>query len=372
MLRRLPSLHRLYRFFPQTYRRFTTAPEAFYFEAIHSYFLPQAVFTARNLGLADKLKGAMSIEDLAKATGTVPERADRLMKYLAVHGVFERVSPGVYRHNDVSEVLKDENMNGRFAGIELNRLTVTKALDGWISALKGEVEIPFQKTFGNLTMWEFLALPANEPIKNVFDKTMVGLTLNRLQPIISAYPWQQHANANVVDVGGGLGHLLAELLQENPTFKGVVFDLPETISSSKQFWKHQHADKLDRIQFQPGSFLESIPAGGDIYILKYILHDWNDSDCMRILSKVVEGMRKTIQADASKQPTVLIMDQVYDFPPRMGSIADFDMMMFTLFSSKERSSEEFDRLITTAGLKVVEKIDTTSDMSIMCCQLAAK
>jgi hypothetical protein len=368
MFNHLASLLRPFSRFAQA-RRFTTAPEAFYFQAIHSYFLPQAVFTAIDLGLADHLKGSMNVNDLAKASGTVADRTDRLMKYLAVHGVFERVSPGVYRHNAVSEVIKGDNVRGRYAGIELMRVVVSKAMESWTSTIKGEADSPFQKTFGNLTMWEFLALPANEPIKKVFDQAMVSLTNRRVEPIIAAYQWQRHPNANVIDVGGGFGHLLTVLLQKFPTFKGVVFDLPETATHAQDFWTQSHTSLLPRVRFETGSFLETIPSGGDIYLLKYILHDWKDEDCIRILNQVAAAVRKTQQSEPSKHPSILVIDQVYDFPPRMGSIADSDMTMFSLFAAKERSLEEFEKLFAVAGLKMVERLDTSTDLSILRCEV---
>jgi len=353
-------------------RRFTTAPEAFYYGAIHSYFLPQAVFTAIDLSLADHLKGSMSVADLATATGTVADRTDRLMKYLAVHGVFERVSPGVYRHNAVSEMLKDENVRGpRNAGLELTRVVLAKAMEGWTSAIKGETDIPFQKSFGNLTLSEFLGLPANEPTKKVFDLAMLSLTNKNLESVMAAYKWQQHLNAKVVDVGAGLGHFLAALLQKHPTFQGVVFDLPEAAANAQNFWKQSHSALLPRVHFETGSFFEQIPSGGDLYVIKSILHDLKDEDCVRVLTKVAAAMRQTQQSEPSKRPSVLIIDKVYDFPPRMGSIADYDMVMFSLFAAKERSWEEFEKLFVATGLKIVERLDTSSDLSILRCELSS-
>ena len=354
---------------PALRRHFTISPETFYFETVHSYFFPRAVFTAIDICLADKLTGTMSVADLARATGTVPERTERLMKYLAVHGVFERVSPGVYRHNEMSELLREENARGRYAGIEFMRAIVSKAQEGWKSALKGEVAIPFHQSFGNLTMWEFFSLPENKALKEIFDRTKVSLTATGVESILSTYPWQRHANATVMDVGGTLGRLLSALLQQHPTFRGCVYGQPQTAEAVESFWRENHAEEMQRFQFQAGSFFQSVPTGGDVYILKYILHDWKDEDCVRILRNVVEAMRRTKQTDASKSPCLLVIEKVYDFPPRTPEVAEFDMTMFSLFAAKERSTAEFRQLFSASGLEMTEKWDTATDLSIIRCEV---
>lgn len=345
-----------------TRRHFTTPPPVFYAELMHKLFLSRALITAVQLRVPDLLQGTMTIEQLATASSTVDSKLDRLMKYLAVEGVFDRVEAGVYRHNSLSEFMKSDHPRSVRPFIVFRAQIGAKAVTAWADYIRGKANTPFNKAFHtDLGFWEYLCLPENAEMKKDFDGAMVANTRRIATSLVSTFPWKQYPDAHIVDVGGGMGQLLAHLLKAFPTYTGVVFDLPVTTESAGAYWKEHHAQIASRASFVGGSFFESVPSGGDLYILKHIIHDWNDQECKQILTKVAQALRQT----PSKRASILVIDRIYDFPPKHTTIADLDMMMMTLISGREREMEEFKTLFESAGLKLEEEVELGTDATVM-------
>lgn len=343
-------------------RHFTTPPTVFYSELIHKLFLSRALITVVQLRLPDLLQGTMTVEQLAAASGTVGPKLERLMKYLAVEGVFDQVQTGVYQHNALSEFMKTDHPRSVKPFIMFRAQIGAKAVTEWADYIRGKADTPFNKAFQtDLDFWEYLCLPENAEMKRDFDGAMVANTQRIANHLISDFPWKQYPNAHIVDVGAGMGQLLAHLLQAFPTYTGVVFDLPVTTETAEKYWKQHYAPLATRASFTGGSFFESIPSGGDLYILKHIIHDWNDQECKQILTKVAEAMRQT----PSKRANVLVIERIYDFPPKHTTIADLDMMMMTLISGREREVDEFKAVFESAGLKFEEEVELGSDVSVL-------
>lgn len=340
-------------------RQFTSNP-SFYTELLHKMLLSRALMTAVQLRLPDLLQNTMKIEELAAASGTVAVKLERLMKYLAVEGVFDRQAPGVYRHNALSEFMKSDHPRSVRGFIMFRGQIGTKAVSAWADYIRGKGNTPFNKAFQtDLGFWEYLCLPQNAEIKQDFDGAMVANTQRVATHLLTSYPWKEYPQAHIVDVGSGMGQLLGHLLQAFPSYTGVVFDLPVTAQTAADYWKKNYAPLLSRATFQGGSFFESVPPGADIYILKHIVHDWNDEECKQILCKVAEAMRQS-----SKPTRLLVIDRIYDFPPKHTVIADVDIMMMTLISGRERDEEEFDALFDAAGLKVEKLVELGNDATV--------
>ena len=209
--------------------------------------------------------------------------------------------------------------------------------------------------------------PAHSKMKTNFDQVMVSLSAVSLPPILHDFPWSRYANATVVDVGGGIGHVTAAVLSANPSFNGVVFDLEKGIEGAKLFLPASYPEAYPRISLVKGSFFESVPSGGDVYILKYILHDWSDDNAVKILQTVAQALKET-QQSSSKRPSVLIIEHLYDFPPVHSHVAFMDMVMVGILG-KERSQAEFEAIMQKAGLKPVQVHSTRSLITILEAQL---
>ena len=249
-----------------------------------------------------------------------PATLHRLLRALASDGVFRETEPGVFEHTEQSRLLLGPGW-GEFAhlfgGVFFE---ATTDLDASTS------EPPFPDRFG-AGFWEWLA--AHPAERAAFDAAMAG-ERHRPAERLAALDWRE--GELVVDVGGGNGALLVELIRRRPELRGIVLDLPETV--------RDEAALGDRIQFVPGSFFESVPAG-DAYLLSGILHDWPDEDAARIL--------RTIRAAAPRHARLLINESVI----RPGNDADgakwLDLLMLVLAGGRERDENEWRELLENTG-----------------------
>ncbi len=249
-----------------------------------------------------------------------PATLHRLLRALASDGVFRETEPGVFEHTDQSRLLLGPGWSEfahLFGGVFFE---ATTDLDASTS------EPPFPDRFG-AGFWEWLAEHPAE--RAAFDAAMAG-ERHRPAERLAALDWRE--GEVVVDVGGGNGALLVELIRRRPELRGIVLDLPETV--------RDEAALGDRIQFVPGSFFESVPAG-DAYLLSGILHDWPDKDAARIL--------RTIRVAAPRHARLLINESVI----RPGNDADgakwLDLLMLVLAGGRERDENEWRELLENTG-----------------------
>lgn len=251
-----------------------------------------------------------------------PDTLHRLLRALASDGVFSETEPGVFEHTDLSRQLLAPGWSEfahLFGGVFFE---ATADLDASTSAP------PFSERFG-AGFWDWLAEHPGE--RAAFDAAMAGRR-HGAEPI-AALEWQE--GQVVVDVGGGNGALLVELIGRRPELRGIVFDLPETV--------RDEAALGDRIEFVGGSFFDSVPSG-DAYVLSGVLSDWNDDDAAQIL--------RTIRASAPPHARLLVDDAVV----KPGNEADgakwLDLLMLVLAGGRERSEEQWRALLEGAGFEV--------------------
>lgn len=339
------------------------SPQVFYPELVHKLLFSHAVIVACELQLADHLHSCMTVQALAQASNTRADKLERFMKYLAVNGVFDRAEDGTYRHNVLSEALKANNPKSMRPFIMLRGYVMPKAVTEWASAVRGECITPFHKAFHTSeSVWSLLSRPEHGDMRSHLNRAMLAATQPMLQALLERYPWSQHIErTRVVDVGGGIGHVTAAVLRANIGFEGVVLDLPQTVQSAQDHWKREFGELLGRVSFVGASFFEEVPSGGDVYILKNILHDWSNEDCSRILSQVAKAMRQSV----SKAPCLLVIERLYEFPGSTEA-ADQDIAMFMVHpGGRERELEEFKGLLGTAGLYIERTVDLESGLVVI-------
>jgi len=252
-----------------------------------------------------------------------PDTVHRLLRALASDGVFRETEPGVFEHTETSRLLLGPGWSEfahLFGGVFF---AATTDLDASTS------EAPFPSRFGT-GFWEWLGEHPAERAR--FDAAMAG---ERLRPAewLAALDWRD--GEIVVDVGGGNGKLLAELIRLRPELRGIVLDLPETVRDESALG--------DRIEFVEGSFFESVPEG-DAYVLSGILHDWPDDDAALIL--------RTIRTAAPPHARLLINESVIE----PGNDADgakwLDLLMLVLAGGRERDEWQWHALLEGAGFRV--------------------
>jgi len=278
-----------------------------------------ALALAAELGVADALaEGARPVGEVAGEVGADADTLHRLLRALASGGVFAEEEPGVFRNTEVSQLLRlpDWRAIAHLHGGVWHRAA---------GELDASGQASFPRAFGT-DFWSWLAAHPEE--RAAFDCAMVTGKDESVQRLMEV-GW--HDGDVVVDVGGGNGALLVELLRRRPGLRGIVFDLPETERDESLFG--------DAIEFVAGSFFDDVPAG-DAYVLSQILHNWPDERAAAIL--------RTIRAGAPPHARLLVLDSV------VGAGNDpytttLDLLMLALFASRERDKAQWKALFAAAG-----------------------
>ena len=300
------------------------APEEIIWDCLRGALRTRALAIVADLGIAQRLAdGPRAVNDLARETGSDADAVHRLLRALASDGVFAEAERGVFRNTPASEVLLAEGWNDfahLFGG-------------SWFRAmgqLDASGEATFERIFG-ADFWSWLAAHPEE--RAAFDRAMAQGKEQRVERFDSV-SWR--GDETVVDVGGGNGSLLIEVLRRQPGLRGIVFDLPETVRDEDAFG--------DRIEFVAGSFFESVPRG-DVYILRTILHDWDDEPAAAIL--------RTIRTAAPDDALLLVLDAVV--PPGNEPFGPkwLDLLMLTLLRGRERDEQQWRALLERGGFEPV-------------------
>jgi hypothetical protein len=304
-------------------------PEARLWNLIRGALGTKALGIAADLGVADALAtGPQSVAELSKENGADADTLHRILRALASDGVFAEDEPGVFRNTDASELLRGDDA------------------DTWreFAHLFGEVfypamglldvrltDVPFARAYGT-DIWSWFATKPDE--RSNFDKAMEGGQAERADRL-AALEWRE--DETVVDIGGGTGRLLRDLLERRPELRGIVFDLPEA--------DRDRTVSGDRIAFASGSFFELVPAG-DVYVLSKILHDWDDERAAAILH--------TVRAAAPDEARLLVLDSVVPPGNDAAGVKWLDLLMLVLQNGRERTESDWRALLEGTGFRVDE------------------
>ena len=308
---------------------------------VNSYQLSQAIHVAAVLGIADLLAdGPRSSDDLAEATGTNPRALYRLLRALAAFGLFHEDDERRFSLTELGDALRSdapESVAGWAAFVGRRNIR-----DAW-SVLEESIrtgENAFRLEHG-VGVWEYRAQHPEE--SEAFDRAMASSSHLVIQSLIDAYDFGRFGT--IVDVGGGNGTLLRALLAEYPGLNGVLFDQPHVVEG---------VDLGERGRVVAGSFFESVPEGGDAYLLKWIIHDWEDAESVAIL--------RTVRAQGG---TLLLVERVVE-PPNEGpetKLGDVNMLVGP--GGQERTLDEFRSLFETAGYELVGDTPTATGMHVL-------
>lgn len=317
------------------------------FQMIVGHMACQGIATAARLGIADLLvDGPRSVTDLAQEVKVHDESLYRLLRALASVDVFKEDGNKMFCLTPLAEYLRHDSTQSlkNMAMIAGGPLYNT-----WSELLYAVQtgEETFKKIYKK-SLFDFLA--ENKKEGEIFDAAMEGMHINEVVPMLDSYDFSPFEK--VIDVGGGNGSLLSAILEKYETINGMVFDLPETIERSKVSCEKV----ISRCKFHGGNFFESIPTGGDIYLMRHIIHDWNDDDSLTILKNCRKAMKP--------KSKVLIIENIIPKGNEsyFGKWLDIGML---LIGGKERTEEEYNNLLSGAGLKLNRIIPTAIDISII-------
>ena len=304
------------------------SPEAVLWDFLRGAMMTKALGIVADLRIAEALAGGpRPVEELAREAGVDADALHRLLRALASDGVFAEEEPGVFAHTDESKLLLERGwapFAHLFGGVfyaaigDLDRATRTGSAT-------------FAERFG-AEFWPWLA--ANRDERAVFDQAMAG-GKDRNAERLAELEWQD--GETVVDVGGGNGALLVELLRLRPGLCGIVFDLPET--------DRDESELAPDIEFVAGSFFERVPEG-DAYVLSAIIHDWDDERATAIL--------RTIREAAPPHARLLITESVIPPGNEPEGAKWLDLLMLVLAGGRERTEPQWRALLEGAGFEPIE------------------
>ena len=315
-------------------------------------FTSQAVYVAAKLGIADLLENeAKSAAVLARETQTQEHSLYRLLRTLASVGVFRETESKIFENNPVSETLLSksegnlrdmaiwmgEEAHWRVYGNLLHSVKTGKA--AW-SQVHGEDVFPY-------------LFQTNRELGAIFNRAMMSFSAQAIPAVAAVYDFSQIGI--LADVAGGYGHLLAGIMKNHPEMRGILFDLKPVCEEAKDFLAKSGVN--ERVEAVCGNFFEKVPVKADVYMLKHIIHDWNDAECVRIL--------KNIRREMPTGAKILILEVVLPetSEPHFGKIMDMEMLVSP--GGVERTAAEFEQLLTDSGLKLNRIIATESIISIV-------
>lgn len=321
------------------------------FGIITGFWLSRAVQVAATLEIPDLLAdGPRDVQDLAAATSTHAPSLYRLLRALASGGVLRELPGQCFEATTISNLLrKDVPGSMRSTAVTELGLMHYAAWGNMIDAVRTG-EYAFQSTF-QTDPWTYLK--GHPQLAATFNDSMTNLTRVVQRAILEVYDFTPYRK--IIDIGGGQGQLLSAMLGASPEAHGVLFDAASVIQQAREVLQHEPVKQ--RIEFHPGNFFESVPAGGDLYTMKWILHDWADAESRLIL----ENIRKVMAPGAR----VLIFDAVLPEPnvPDFGPMMDLNMLVMT--GGRERTASEFSDLLASAGLRLVRVYKTNSPLGIV-------
>ena len=339
----------------QVVQNSTPSPVMALNQLITATWISQAIYVTASLGIADLLKdGARSVEDLAQASGAKPIPLYRFLRALASVGVFTEVTPYHFGLTEMAYYLRSDVPNSlRYISMMLS--------DQWHWNAWGDVmhvvktgQPAMQHLYQIDNTFEFLS--KNAESGDIFNTAMVGWAETVHTACVDAYDFS--GIQTIVDIAGGYGTLIAAILNANPSMQGILFDQPHVVAKANDLLESRGVS--DRCKTLGGNFFESVPSGGDTYIMSHIVHDWGDHECIQFLRNI----RQVIPAHGK----LLIVDQVVPSgnTPHFSKLMDICMMIMYV-AGKERTEEEFRNLFEAAGFRLVRILPTSSPMSILEC-----
>jgi DNA-binding transcriptional ArsR family regulator len=326
-------------------------PPAALLELMIGRWVSDAIGVAARLGLADEVaSGPRPAEEIAAAIDVDPPTLRRLLRALASAGVFAEHPDGRYGNTALSEQLRTGPTSLRSFALMVSDPAVTRAWDDLLASVRAGTSA-FERVNGASLFTYFESHPA---LGDAFNAAMTARSAMELDGILACL--DVASVRTLVDVGGGHGLFLARLLAQNPEQRGVLFDLPRVIAGAGRVI--ENAGIGSRVELVPGNFFEAVPRGADGYVLKRILHDWNDDDATRILRR--------IHAAAAPGARLFILDAVLapGNAPDFAKLLDLQMLVFTS-GGRERTRPEWDALLSAAGFALHRVIPTPAPIAIL-------
>ena len=325
------------------------APAEFLLQMATGYMVSSALQVVTRLEVADQLaNGPRPIEEIAAAVGANPDALYRVMRALASLGIFDALTDRRFALNRHSELLRKD-----VPGPRPLILWMTDAFhfnvyaDALHSVVTGQTAV--EKTVG---MGVFEYFPKNPALWKVFNDAMTTMSAMVIPAVLDTYDFSDAGV--VVDVAGGHGHVLMSILQKHKDLHGILFDLDQVVEGAKP--RIAAAGLADRLRTVGGDFFQGVPAG-DTYLMKHIIHDWDDDRAIQLLRNIRTAMRDKASG------RVVLIESVLSPPavPELGKLIDLEMLLMA--GGRERTAEEFRALFASAGFELTRIVPNQSPLS---------
>lgn len=343
-----------------TIRQFTVAeepitesapPEVVLREMIMGSLGAQAVYVAAKLGIADLLgDGSKSTDQLAQATGTDAPSLYRVLRALAAEGVFAETDDRVFTLTPAAEVLRSDSANSLrdlaiFMGEDWHLRVLARTLESVRTGRPSWEQVHGQEIFPYFA--------ANPEAAKIFDRAMTSLSNLAIKAVVEGFNFSRIDT--LVDVAGGHGSLLTAILEANPSLRGILFDLPHVLEGARA--RSEITQLASRCELVCGDFFLSVPEGADAYIMKHIIHDWDDDHALRILTNIKRVMKSNGR--------VLLVEALITSgnEPDFGKLLDIEMLVVP--GGKERTVAEYGGLFSRAGFRLTRIVPTKSPYTVI-------
>ena len=322
------------------------APHEQILAMVAGFWQSRALAVATELELADLMaEKPLHIDELAAQTKTHAQSLFRLLRALESVGIFSQISPMVFANTPQSECLRKDVPHSLSSFVRAELSVGGGMYEAWAglgrSICTGEKA--FDVIYGH-DFWEFCR--RNPTAGEIFNQAM-GEVRNGTSPAVTnSYDWSRFAV--IADIGGGLGVQLNNILNAFPSCRGILFDQPRVL---EQAIPHERVERIS------GDFFQQVPIGADVYILNGIIHDWNDSEASIILRKVRRAMKPGAR--------LAVLDDIIPETPQFSFGKWLDLLMLAVPGGRERTEEEFRKLLSSAGFDLEDVITTPAPVSIL-------
>jgi hypothetical protein len=320
-------------------------------QLIMGFRITQLIHVAAKLGLADHLQqGPQTAQALAQVVGAEPQALYRLLRALASLGIFTETAEGTFALTPLAELLQSE-VPGSMRGLAV--------LYGeeWLWQVYGQMlysvqtgQPAFEHVHGQ-PLFDYLH---NNPTAGAaFHGGMSGYSAQEAAAILAVYDFSDVTT--VVDVGGGHGTFVMALLRAYPHLSGIVFDLAPVVAGAQQ--QLTEAGLAARTTCVAGDFFTTLPSGGDLYFLKSVIHNWDDTAAVAIL--------RTCRQAMTEHTRLLLAERVVPLGDTPAEAKLFDINMLVVLGGQERTEAEYHALFQAAGFTLTRIIPTQSPLSLI-------
>jgi ubiquinone/menaquinone biosynthesis C-methylase UbiE len=322
-------------------------------ELVNGNWIAQACYVTARLGIADLLAaGPRTAEDLAAATGAHAPALSRLLGALGSVDICRQRADGAFEMTRIGRTLQTA------APCSMRAWTLQWGGEAWRVWANLLHSVMTGESARALVTGDtgFAHLERDPQAAQIFNQAMVDLTRLAAMDIAQAYDF---AGKQVMDVGGGYGELLAQILISQPSARGVLFDMPHAISKAREHLGGRHLES--RCDFVAGDFFAGIPSGSDVYVLKTVIHDWADDQARAIL----RTCRSAMAPDARLLVIERLMPERLEPSAENRALARVDLHMLVALGAQERTQAQMQALLQAAGLKTLRRIETASEFQIL-------